>query len=638
MFSSIRTKTLLVLLFGLMTALALLQGSFAIYSVMGLRERTSDMSFRIDRAHQMAELDRLFGDVRRGYALLAGAKTDEQRTAMLYTLQKSRDDRRKAFDAFGATIKTPEMREKFGPAVTAIDEYERLGAQLISAAMAGDTDGVQKKVSEMIAQGGRAVSLFSAVLAVNRNNAEVVKNEAMGMADNTLMLTSVLSLIVLLIGLGAAIYCFRRIARPIAGITAAMTTLSQGDLAQEIPFTGRKDDIGDMARAVGVFRDNALERSRLEREAEANRSLSEQERLEREAQKAREADDLQFAVRNLGAALDRLAHGDVGQHLPEPFVGQLDTLRVNFNQSLERLQGVLRAVGETASTIDAGTQEIRSATDDLSRRTEQQAASVEETAAALEQLTTTVKEAATRAGKVSALVDQTREGAERSGDVVRRAVSAMTEIEKSSAEISEIITVIDEIAFQTNLLALNAGVEAARAGEAGKGFAVVAQEVRELAQRSANAAKEIKGRITRSGDQVRNGVALVGETGAALETIVTEVQEINRNIAAIVSSTREQSVGLSEINSAIAQVDQGTQQNASMVEQTTAATHGLAGQAAALNELLGQFQLGEDRAPRAATERTPPAASPARTLHGRLASAFAGNAARALPQESWESF
>jgi methyl-accepting chemotaxis protein len=216
---------------------------------------------------------------------------------------------------------------------------------------------------------------------------------------------------------------------------------------------------------------------------------------------------------------------------------------------------------------------------------------VEETAAALEEITTTVKDSARRAEEVGRLVDRARGNAEQSGVIVEDAVRAMEGIEKSSSEISNIIGVIDEIAFQTNLLALNAGVEAARAGEAGKGFAVVAQEVRELAQRSANAAKEIKTLINASTSQVQSGVDLVGNAGKALETIVREVQEINRHIDAIVTSSREQSTGLQEINTAINTIDQGTQQNAAMVEEQTAASHGLASEAAALNDLLAQFQL-----------------------------------------------
>ncbi|MBZ5821670.1 methyl-accepting chemotaxis protein, partial [Rhizobium sp. VS19-DR183] len=210
----------------------------------------------------------------------------------------------------------------------------------------------------------------------------------------------------------------------------------------------------------------------------------------------------QFVVDSLAAGLQRLADGDVAYRISTPFAAHLDTLRLDFNNSLTKLHEALQAVMENARGIDGGANEIRSAADDLAKRTEQQAASVEETAAALEQITTTMRDSTKRAEEAGVLVSRTRIGAEKAGEVVRNAVHAMHQIEKSSGEISNIISVIDEIAFQTNLLALNAGVEAARAGDAGKGFAVVAQEVRELAQRSAAAAKEIKALIITSGEQV----------------------------------------------------------------------------------------------------------------------------------------
>jgi methyl-accepting chemotaxis protein len=439
----------------------------------------------------------------------------------------------------------------------------------------------------------------------------------------------------------------RGITTPIALLRERMTTLAGGETTEQVAGLGRRDELGDMAKAVSVFRDNAIAKINMEREAEANRSLSERERLEREEQKAREASDAKFAVDALGAGLGKLADGDVAYRITTPFVDHLDELRQNFNHSLEKLNDALRAVGENARGIDSGSNEIRSAADDMSKRTEQQAASVEETAAALEQITTTVKDSTRRAEEAGALVARTKAGAEQSGEVVRKAVIAMEGIEKSSGEIGNIIGVIDEIAFQTNLLALNAGVEAARAGDAGKGFAVVAQEVRELAQRSANAAKEIKALINTSGQQVQAGVALVGETGKALEVIVAEVQEINQHVTAIVESAREQSVGLQEINTAVNTMDQGTQQNAAMVEQSTAASHSLAKEAAALSSLLGQFNLGEGGgfarksvAPvRSASETSRPAPSPARALGRKIAGAFGGGKSAAAAQDpSWEEF
>ena len=441
--------------------------------------------------------------------------------------------------------------------------------------------------------------------------------------------------------LAALIVAAKGITIPIAVLRERMISLAQGQTAAPVDGQDRNDEVGQMAKAVSIFRDNALERIRLESEADANRSMSEKERLERETQKAQEAADTQFAVDELAKGLGRLADGDVGYRIDTPFVAHLDTLRSNFNNSVSNLNEALRAVGQNARGIDAGANEIRSAADDLSKRTEQQAASVEETAAALEEITTTVKDSSRRAEEVGSLVAKARDGAEKSGEVVRQAVTAMNEIERSSGEITNIISVIDEIAFQTNLLALNAGVEAARAGEAGKGFAVVAQEVRELAQRSAKAAKEIKALINTSGEHVRSGVNLVGETGRALEVIVSEVQEINRHITAIVESSREQSVGLQEINTAVNTMDQGTQQNAAMVEQSTAASHSLAKEAAALNQLITQFNLGNGAAARpvqVATAASAPVASPTRQLMRKVAGAFGGGSAAVAADSSWEEF
>jgi methyl-accepting chemotaxis protein len=430
----------------------------------------------------------------------------------------------------------------------------------------------------------------------------------------------------------------RGISGPIDTLRQRMASLAGGETRQDVPGLGRRDEVGQMAEAVAVFRTNAIERIALEQETLANRSLSEKERAEREAQKAKEAADVQFAIDGLSAGLKNISEGNVTYRIDQPFSGTLEGVRQYFNTSASQLQDTMRGVAQNARGIDAGANEIKAAADDLAKRTEQQAAALEETAAALEQITTTVKDAAKRASEAGSLVARTRQGAEKSGEIVQTAVMAMEEIEKSSGEIGNIIGVIDDIAFQTNLLALNAGVEAARAGEAGKGFAVVAQEVRELAQRSANAAKEIKALITKSNEQVRNGVELVGETGKALKTIVAEVQDINRNVAAIAESSQEQSSGLQQINTAVNQMDQDTQKNAAMVEESTAASHSLAREAASLNALLAQFKLNDGHAPaavRQASASDQPSASPARSLARKVAGAFSGNAAVA---QNWEEF
>ena len=440
-----------------------------------------------------------------------------------------------------------------------------------------------------------------------------------------------------------------RFRRRLEGIIGATGNIASGKMDITIDEATAKDEIGDMARSLLVLRDAAIAKDKLEREADANRTQSEQERIARERLKSEEAAEIQAAMDALGDGLHKLAEGDVAYRIDTPFAARLDALRTDFNASLEKLQSTLQAVGHNAGTIDSGAAEIRTASDDMARRTEQQAASVEETAAALEEISATVKSSSERAEQAGELVSRTMQGAEESGIIVRGAISAMQEIETSSNDITNIIGVIDDIAFQTGLLALNAGVEAARAGDAGRGFAVVAHEVRELAQRSATAAKEIKELISMSSNRVRSGVDLVEKTGTALETIVMQVQEIDHHVSSIVTAAREQATGVQEISMAVTTIDRGTQQNAALVEESTAASHGLAREASSLMQLISQFNLGGDSArtarpaPTSAFAGSSPRPSPVRAMGSRIATAFGGAAAAAAlapqPQdEGWEEF
>ncbi|MBB3571739.1 methyl-accepting chemotaxis protein [Rhizobium sp. BK491] len=436
----------------------------------------------------------------------------------------------------------------------------------------------------------------------------------------------------------STLYALRGISAPLTTITSTMKKLAEGNTNSAVPFIGRADEIGAMAEAVEVFRQNAVANKRLEEEAVASRGLQEAERAEVQRRTEQEAEQLCFASENLAVGLKRLAAGDLAFQINETFAPDFEPLRQDFNRSIRQLGAALTTIAESVDAMDNGTREISSGAQDLSKRTEQQAASLEETAAALDQIVANVGSSTKLTEETRTVATQANQSAQKSAEVVSHAEEAMRRIEESSQQISNIIGVIDEIAFQTNLLALNAGVEAARAGEAGKGFAVVAQEVRELAQRSAQAAKEIKGLIQTSTAEVEGGVKLVRETGEALNVIGGFISQINSHMNAIAVSAKEQSTGLAEINTAVNSMDQTTQQNAAMVEQSTAAASSLAQEAVKLRNLIAGFQLEAAAGPGAARETAKPVASPARALGNKLTRAFGSRTATAAAAKEWEEF
>ncbi|MBL3578126.1 methyl-accepting chemotaxis protein [Rhodovulum visakhapatnamense] len=420
---------------------------------------------------------------------------------------------------------------------------------------------------------------------------------------------------VLFVGLlfAAAVLLRRMLGRPLSTLCASMGSLARGDFDNAIPMTDRADELGELARSLESLRGDLSQMRAAEMRREAART------------------DQAQAVESLASALQALSGGDLTSRIDERFAEDYERLRSDFNATVDTLNDLIGSVVENATEIHARAEEISGASDDLSRRTENQAATLEETAAALDELTSSVRSSADGAAQVENVVREARGNAEQSGLVVKEAIGAMSEIKRSSDGISQIIGVIDDIAFQTNLLALNAGVEAARAGEAGRGFAVVASEVRALAQRSSEAAKEIKTLISASSEHVESGVSLVNRTGEALTDIVERVSNIAELIGDIATGAQEQSVGLGEINVGVTELDKVTQQNAAMVEEATAASTTLKQEASTLQQLVARFRL-RNAAPGRPTPRPAPSSRP------EAAPAVGEPRKRAVNDAGWQDF
>ena len=501
-----------------------------------------------------------------------------------------------ALDDLTDQTRSPELAAKIKHWRELVENYKKLRDDL--QALKGRNEALASVQGKQLAtlaktRGAEIASAGEQLRRAFNGAASEVQDKASRLADVLMASAIGVGVASLIIGGTLGFFITRSIRRPLARLGDAMARLAEGDLEADIPGLGQRNELGDMARRVEVFKTAAKEKLRIEAEAAAERRRADAERSSASERIAGAAEVRAEAMRVIGQGLHNLASGDLTVRLSTEARDRHGQVVVDFNQSVERLEGTMRALVTAARVIEDGMQEIEHASAELSGSAGRQAADLKSTALDLDGITATVVKSTEGLRHARDVAATANSDAAQGASVVAKAVTAMQGISKSSDEIGRIIGVIDEIAFQTNLLALNAGVEAARAGDAGRGFAVVAAEVRALAQRSAAAAREIKTLITGSSAQVTSGVALVGETGRTLERILERVVEINRIVAEIASGAQEQASGLERVNGAINQMDQSTQSYAAMASQTSAATRRLHEASEDLAEQIAQFRLAK---------------------------------------------
>jgi len=552
-------------------------------------------SARVLRTHMGADMmhDALRADV---YGALLAA--DPDMGFSLDDVEKDFAEHRADFEKQIAENENADVSEEtrllFSKVRIPLKEYIRGAGEIIKLART-DVNAAKDRM-------GRFGELFKELETAMENVSDSVSKSDQEEADaakhNAALaryLMGALTILGMLVAGALIMFAQSSIVAPLTMITRALDRLASGDLKTEVPSVKSEDEIGRMARALVVFKNEMLGR-KSEVEARQARDQADAERARHESIQRAQEEQRRDVVAALAHALAHVAAGNLAARINDHFPEEYRQLKDDFNAAIASLEEVMRVIGRAAEATRNGTGEISSSADELAQRTSSQAASLEEMVAALQEMTGAFKRTATDAAHARQSVTTVRADAQSSGDVVKRAVEAMGAIHNSALEVSKIIGVIDEIAFQTSLLALNAGVEAARAGDAGKGFAVVAQKVRALASRSAESAKEIKGLISASTTQVDLGVTLVAETGEALSRMAGRVGEIDGLVSEMASSALEQSHRLSEINSSANQIDQATRQNAAMVEEMTEVGRNLAVEARELAELVGRFEVAEEAA------------------------------------------
>jgi methyl-accepting chemotaxis protein len=623
-FKNLSVSKKLIGIFALVLTVTVGLGLFAVQSLSSVNDKSVEIRDNwLPSVGDMGQFQYFMTRTRVAQANYVMATTDAQRDEMKTRMKEYRAKADGFWAKYVANISSDEERALADQVVASRSVYEPMQEKVEEVIKTQGRDaGIAFFMSDMRDTYNVFVKAIEKVVTFNRAGGITAGNEGAATFGSARIWIYIALAMAAIFCVAAGYVLVRAISAPLTNMTEAMGELARGNLNAHVPHADQMDEIGKLAEAMTTFKNQLA------------------------AAEEAKAEQTQVIVSSIGAGLDHLAKGDLTHRVTSELTGAFAKLKEDFNVAMERLQETMKNVLGSTHQITNNANEISTAADDLSRRTEQQAASLEETAAALEEITATVKKTATNAKEASHSVAGAKDAAESGGRVVETAVKAMDSIAQSSKQITDIIGVIDEIAFQTNLLALNAGVEAARAGEAGKGFAVVASEVRALAQRSSEAAKQIKALINTSSEHVGNGVKYVGETGAALKRIVDQVLQINALVSEMAQAAEQQSTGIEQVNTAVGQMDQVTQQNAAMVEESTAASRNLAGETKVLAELVGFFSVGEAShaaaAPRTVARQTPapsPVKRPVAKPAVKVAAAGGGKPAAApAGDDDWTEF